>query len=63
MTATQMTPAIGMQVLVRCEGLAVECTVLDVKHSYGRPRLLVTPVSGVGEQWIELARVGVQRLP
>ena len=57
MTATEMIPAVGATVLVRCEDLHVQCTVKDVKMAYGRPRLLVTPVSGVGAQWVELGRL------
>ncbi len=57
MTAREMIPAIGAVVLVRCEDLQVRCTVQDVKSSYGRSRLLVTPIAGTGAQWVELARV------
>lgn len=57
MTAKQMIPAIGQCISARFEELAVECTVQDVKQSYGRVRLLVAPVSGTGNQWIELQRI------
>jgi len=56
-TATQMIPAVGQRVVVRCEDLRVSCVVQDVKTSYGQPRLLVVPVAGVGSQWVELGRV------
>jgi hypothetical protein len=52
-----MLPAVGQAVLVRCENLQVRCSVIDVKNSYGRPRLLVRPENGTGEQWVELSRV------
>jgi hypothetical protein len=56
-TARQMTPAIGAEVEVRFESIIVYCTVRDVKNSYGRCRLLVEPMSGAGEQWIEPSRI------
>ncbi len=38
--------------------MQVTVTVLDVKHVYGRERLLVRPVcGGTGTQWIEMSRV------
>jgi len=57
LTATEMIPAVGQRVYVRFESCRVLCTVQDVKCSYGRPRLFVTPVAGDGSQWIELSRV------
>jgi hypothetical protein len=60
MTCKDMIPAIGAKVAVRFESLTVVCEVRDVKMSWGKPRLLVVPVSGVGEQWVELSRIIVQ---
>lgn len=57
MTAREMLPAIGQTVEVRFEELSVLCTVLDVKTAYGRPRLLIKPLTGTGSQWVELSRV------
>lgn len=57
MTAREMLPAIGQTVLVRFEEILINCTVRNVKSSYGRTRLLVSPMSGSGEQWVELPRV------
>jgi hypothetical protein len=56
-TAREMVPALGARVIVRCESLNVECIVKDVKNAWGKPRLLVTPVAGSNEQWVELGRV------
>lgn len=58
-TAREMIPALGAHVLVRFESLTVECWVKDVKTSWGKPRLLIVPVTGSGEQWVELGRVTV----
>jgi hypothetical protein len=57
MTCKDMIPAIGATVAVRFEDLTIACTVSDVKISWGKPRLLIRPVSGVGQQWVELSRV------
>jgi 2-keto-3-deoxy-galactonokinase len=54
-----MTPALGAHVNVRFEDLIIECWVKDVKNSYGKPRLLIVPVVGSGEQWVELGRVTI----
>ena len=56
-TALQMLPAIGARVFVNCELLRVECEVKDVKNSWGKPRLLIAPISGTGQQWVEMGRV------
>jgi hypothetical protein len=60
-TALEMIPAIGATVLVRFEQLQILCTVLNVKNSWGKPRLLITPDSrnSTGQQWVELERVTV----
>lgn len=56
-TAKGMSVAIGQLVSIRMESLNIECEIMDVKSAYGKARLLVKPVSGTGEQWIELGRV------
>jgi len=35
----------------------VNVTVADAKRTYGRTLLLVRPVSGAGEQWVEEGRI------
>ena len=57
MTTTEMMPVIGQIVVLRCESMEVHCKVTDVKHVWGKARLLVTPMAGTGEQWVELGRV------
>lgn len=37
--------------------LVVSVTVRDVKTSWNQVRLLVTPVAGSGETWVELSRL------
>lgn len=53
-TVRELLPAVGAEVLVRFEALQVWMRVLDAKCSYGNERILVTPLNGRGEQWIEL---------
>lgn len=53
-------PTVGSTVSVKFEDIRIQCTVLAVKPSYGRLRLLVSPVSGMGEQWVEITRLSVQ---
>lgn len=56
-TARQLAPAIGATVTVRCEQLQVRCLVLDAKNAYGNVRLLVKPVTGDGQQWVDITRL------
>lgn len=61
-TVRELAPAVGETVFVRMETFRVPCVVLDAKNSWGKVRLLVTPVYGEGEQWIELERLVVPQL-
>jgi hypothetical protein len=56
-TVRELSPAMGETVHVRLESFTVPCIVLDVKNAWGNVRLLVKPVLGLGEQWIELGRL------
>jgi hypothetical protein len=55
--ASSLALYIGRTGALRSEYLSVEITVADAKHSYGRTLLLVRPVAGTGEQWVEESRV------
>jgi hypothetical protein len=59
MTALQMYQAIGRPARLRCDGLLVDVTVMDVKMSYGKARLLVQPIAGVGTVWVEMDRLSI----
>ena len=56
-TTLQMVPGIGHVVGVRVEGWSIPMQVKDVKSVWGKVRLLVEPVQGKGEAWIELTRL------
>ena len=55
--ASSLALYIGKSGELRCEYLSVEVTVADAKRSYGRTLLLVRPVAGTGEQWVEESRI------
>jgi hypothetical protein len=55
--ASSLALHIGKSGVLRCEYLSVEVTVADSKRSYGRTLLLVRPVAGTGEQWVEENRI------
>ena len=55
--ASSLALYIGKTGVLRCEYLSVEVVIVDSKRSYGRTLLLVRPVAGSGEQWVEESRV------
>ena len=55
-TCSQMSIAIGQVVEVRMETFTVDSIVVDVKQAYGNVRLLVHPVQGQGEAWVDVNR-------
>jgi len=55
--ASSLALYIGKTGVLRCEYLSVDVAIVDAKRSYGRTLLLVCPVSGAGEQWVEESRV------
>jgi hypothetical protein len=55
--ASALALFIGKTGVLRCEYLSVDVTIADAKRSYGRTLLLVRPVSGSGEQWVEESRI------
>ena len=55
--ASSLALYIGKSGVLRCEYLSVEITIADAKRSYGRTLLLVRPVAGTGEQWVEENRI------
>jgi hypothetical protein len=57
--ASSLALYIGKTGVLRCEYLSVDVTIIDAKRSYGRTLLLVRPVAGSGEQWVEEGRVSV----
>lgn len=52
----EMAEMIGTTVRVRVEGFTVPMTISDVKVAYGNKRLLVSPIGGSGEAWVDASR-------
>lgn len=48
---------IGKTVLIRLCMFEVPMDVLEQKSAYGHVRILVTPVNGKGEQWVNVDKV------
>lgn len=57
MTYSELKQMIGQQFIVTFEHVQVNCTVLDGRSSFGRTDILVTPISGNGQQWVSLDRI------
>jgi hypothetical protein len=55
--ASALALYLGKTGVLRCEYLSVDVTIADAKRSYGRTLLLVRPIAGAGEQWVEEGRV------
>lgn len=52
----EMAEMIGTTVRVKVEGFTVPMTISDVKVAYGNKRLLVSPIGGSGEAWVDASR-------
>lgn len=42
---------------VQFDKMRIKVKVLDARKSFGRDDVLITPVAGDGEQWVDLTRV------
>ena len=56
-TAKEMGIVIGKKVNIEIEQWIVPMTILDAKSAWGKVRLLVRPVTGEGEAWIDWTRI------
>jgi hypothetical protein len=62
--ASSLALYIGKTGSLRCEYLSIEVMIVDAKRSYGRTLLLVRPIAGSGEEWVEEGRVsGIENNP
>ena len=57
MTVHEMQELINRRVYLPADHLLVECVVKNVKQAYGRLRVLVIPMAGKGETWVDASRV------
>ena len=56
-TAVSMIVAVGEVIQMRAGEVWVDVIVRDVKSAWGKHRLLVGPVAGDGQQWVEMSSV------
>lgn len=57
----ELAQHIGRRGLLNIEKLAVEVECLDVKEAFGRVDCLVTPIKGVGQQWVSESRIAWEK--
>lgn len=57
MTLTELASLIGQTVDIQLEELAVSVKVLDAKQAYGKTRVLVEPIKGKGQAWVDIGRL------
>lgn len=55
----EMADLLGQTVQVKIDGFTVPMEINDVKIAYGNKRLLVTPIGGSGEMWVDATRADV----
>ena len=56
-TVKTLQIALGQIVGVHSESWIIPMEVLDVKQGWGKVRFLVQPLSGCGQQWVEIERL------
>ena len=56
MKLKELQDLIGTDVTIEFDGLKVAVVVVDAKVSYGKPRLLISPVAGEGTVWVDARR-------
>lgn len=55
MTTQESQKLIGTVRILPVKKMFIEVKVLDAVESYGIPRILIEPVSGTGEQWVNIS--------
>jgi hypothetical protein len=57
MTVLELALMVGATGVARFGDLSVPVVVSDVRLSFGRTDVLVSPVGGSGNQWVDVTRV------
>lgn len=52
-TIKELVADIGKTGSIYIQGLRIAVSVTDVKVSYGKPRWMVTPITGAEQIWVE----------
>lgn len=60
MTTLELTKLLGKTVLVPVGKMAFRGRVADAQHQYGNVRVLVQPIEGHGESWMNLESVKLE---
>lgn len=56
MTATEMVNKfVGKQGTITQDGLTFNVKTVDVRTAFGQTQILITPISGLGQRWIQAA--------
>lgn len=58
-TANEALKIIGRQAVYSVDGIFVDVLIKDFKVSYGVPRVLIIPLSGRGEKWVNTTTVSI----
>ena len=61
MSTLALQSLIGRQGLLSSDRLRFQVTILDAKLAYGNTRLLVEPVAGSGQVWVDSSRVQINK--
>lgn len=59
MNASELTKLVGKQGTITLEGLTIPVTTKDARMSFGGCHVLIEPVHGSGEKWVEAKRVAL----
>lgn len=60
-TANELQTLVGKEGSIQEAGLVIGVRIKDAKVSYGRPRVLVTPIAGSGETWRAIEGVEINQ--
>jgi len=59
MTAKELTKFVGKTGRWKTQGVEIEVTITDARLMFGRIDVLITPVAGKGEAWVDCQFVGI----
>lgn len=59
-TTTQSNSLVGKQAIYAVRGMSFDVTIQEVRQSFGRTDLRITPQAGTGEAWISLDNLTIK---
>lgn len=54
-----MEKLLGLQGTINVDGLTINVTIKDSRIRFGHTDVLITPVNGSGEKWVEHTKVSI----